>query len=156
MKFGRWTMFVAAGLLLILLFVPYHSGSIHIDLITGSVKTNDWLFRVHVNTKLQETALAKWLRCREPNFQERWRFMSEWDEYVLGTVRGCAPVVDDILFFSKPEVSEAFVSSSTDEELAEFIHVLRNGTQTERDQALRAASEKVLMYLAEQVRHPDI
>ena len=133
---GLVLVFVVAPL------IPYMTSQQRMCAITGSSITTRTWFGIFQDHKTNTTSLEVWLRAREPAFERQWVPLSTGTYYLLGGY-GCA-------YRSKPEIYslspylDYVVRGHTDDQMAEFVRVLKGGTPDEQRLAVSAMSREIL------------
>lgn len=144
-KWTRWAVLVAvAGFILYQVagpMIPIQRTTRWCCPVTGSTKVETvWLWFFDSKT-VTPTALERWLRQREPDFQPPWEFTSRQTRYLHG--RSCGTRGTPAVFNLRPLLDD-LVATSSDETLAQLVETLRNGSPEEREQAVQNTTRSIL------------
>jgi hypothetical protein len=126
--------------------LPCHSDLGWIDPVTGSMKYQTRIYLVPVWTSIESSDIEKWIVRREGKCSHDWQILYNTSTTLFGgRSRGCS---------SGPEIyplhagvgglNASFVHNATDQEIAEFVRIMRTGTAAEKEQAAEAACNKTL------------
>jgi hypothetical protein len=125
---------------LVVFNVPVQHNRGWIDPVTGSMKTESSLLFVTTSLEIKKSALERWIVVQAGQYVNDWRFLYDISRAVFGNVTahacGLAP---DIYALEARDLNDRFVSSATDEMITEFVRVMRNGTDSDRERAVDAA-----------------
>lgn len=132
---------LAAGF--VAFFLPVRTDKSLCDPVTGSHKTQTFWFGIGLRPQYSWSGLEDWIAAREGGYESRWRCSYTLDYNLFGIllVRGCSPSSTDarVLGYDGGEIGRRFVAKSTEAEIAEFIRIMRHGTDDERREAADAA-----------------
>lgn len=112
-----------------------------IDAVTGSSKDETrWIFGFISNPSFEQSELEKWLVRREGEIQHDWRSVKGTLKNVwgrkLGSAHGAAPAI----YYLDHDFMKIFITESTDEQIAQFIHTMRYGTEDQQRLAVNAVN----------------
>lgn len=133
-------LFALAGCLLVLSLPLYRYSAFSVDPMTGSTKRVTYW--VETKVVIRQSALEKWLVAHEGSYVSRWQRISESTSTWYGTdvARGGYREPPAIYWLKAGEQNDAFVRSSSDAHLAEFVRVMRAGTTDEKQKAVESAA----------------
>ncbi len=151
----RWLKVLVLGTCLLLLgLLPYQSDLGWIDPVTGSMKSQTRIFLVPVSTVVELSAIEEWIVRCEGRHSRRWQFLHDTSSALLyGCAHGCGRA-PEIYPLHAGESNEAFVRKSSDEEIAEFVCVMRSGTSIEKERAVLWAIHQINGWGGSQHRLP--
>jgi hypothetical protein len=137
-------VFFGLAILALSFVLPVQDTVRWVDPTTGSTKRqySIWPF-FRMPAEIRPSPLADWLARREGSVAYRWKYLSNHARTIWGTVDcfgdGAAPPI----YRLHPFTIGPFVEASSDEELAQFTAVMRNGTMKDQESAVKAAEDKV-------------
>lgn len=120
--------------------IPVRDQVIRIDSVTGSEMTKDRWFGITTKTVVKPTAIEAWIVRREGKHRPTWAFLSVRSRSLVGNLIsigcGMAPPSYPLHYAG---LNEAFVARASDRQIAEFVRVMRTGTDAEREKAVDVA-----------------
>lgn len=129
----------------VLAFVlPVRSERDAIDPVSGSMESRASVMLIPVRTRIEQSELERWIIKNEGAYSPQWRTLSDIAMTISGRVisRGCG-LAPAIYTLRAGDLNTRFARSATDEEIAEFLRTMRNGTPDEQrdavDEALKIA-----------------
>lgn len=126
----------------LVLAIPYHKENVWCDRVTGSTKSQTTWFLVPTSTTIQHSALERWIINQEGSYTSSWKWYGRQTWFFpLGGARECGSPPP--IYSLHDSLSERFVRSLSDSELAEFVVVMRHGSEAEQEAAIDAADKKL-------------
>lgn len=116
----------------------------HMDAVTGSLRSRTvWILRFASGPQVDISPLEERLKRSRIAWSPSWQSMHSTHRNIFGgaTCRECgtAPPIMQLRM-----VMKEFAAASTDAELREFVRVMEEGSETQREAAVEAACEKGL------------
>jgi hypothetical protein len=118
-----------------------------IDSISGSHQTQStWRFGWSSPARVTDSPLA--IRYREMGLQWQPNWCNVKGTYVnifgrkIGSGHGRAPAI--YFLAVHPDLQQAYINQSSDDEVRELFHILSSGTEAEQDAACEAATNRAL------------
>jgi hypothetical protein len=142
----RRALLVIAGVLVILLFAlvatPRHNlGWIHP--VTGSMKSQTRWFGLVASTTIDQSAIENWIIRREGKYENSWARLHDPGSAIWGRSFACRRAAS-IYDLQAGEFNNAFLRLASESEIAEFVRVMRSGTDAEKRQAVKTACDKTI------------
>lgn len=125
-----------------------------VDAVTGSTKeqTRWYVFDYETTPVIQRSALEAWLADREGSMRHDWRNVAGTGKNILGRpmsrAHGRAPPVYALA--TKHEVIEVFVNNASVDEVAEFVRIMRMGSEDEQHAAVDRVFDRYWNWLDDQ------
>lgn len=134
---------MVAGSVAVLSKMPLRTSRMWMDPVTGSTRHETTHFGFwSLPATETESALARWAANHVKDHRPKWQFVSETKRGCLWTIRGTGSMPPVYLLHGR--LGEVVVASTSDEELAALIEVLREGSDAEQRQAIEAAAAKAI------------
>jgi hypothetical protein len=119
--------------------------AVWIDPTTGSIKKETQWFGQTTSTIVEQSAIEKWTNEHNAPHSNHWKFLHATLKAALGNTIGCQCAnAPPIYFLELGSLDERFVSDATDDEINEFVRVMRAGTDDETQKAVDAAIQKAI------------
>jgi hypothetical protein len=148
MSYRVWACLITAVVCLVLaLTFPVRSDRFWVDPVSGSTKSQTMLFFVSSPYRVRQSELERWIIAHEGFHDSDWQFVNETHRMISGRWAGCgvgrAPKILSLL---PVDVGLArLVHNATDEEIAEFVRVMKHGTPDEQTQTLEEAGAIIIL-----------
>jgi hypothetical protein len=143
-KSRRWAWLVVLGVSLLIasLLAAPRVDLGWIDPVTGSLKYQTRWFGVSTSTTVEQSAIEKWIIAHEGQCSNTWTLLFDTSRNVWGGVysRGCGQA-PEIYELQTGELNDLFVQTASNDEVSEFLNVMRGGSDDEKRQRVRAAAE---------------
>lgn len=143
---ARWLP-IAFALLLALMIattVPVYRSRTWVDPVTGSRKTQAAFLIFWTSPEVRQSEIERWIVRNEGAYLPRWRHLSTRSDSFFGGVAAACSLAPAIFPLGSGDRDLEFIRRSTDREIAEFVRIMRTGTEDEKKQAVEAAWEKIL------------
>lgn len=123
--------------------LPYRIDQGWMDPITGSMKRQTRFCLIPVWTTTTTSAIENWIIHHEGQYTPHWRFFYETSSALLYHANGCslAPEIYP-LRAGGLGLDDDYIQSASDEDIAEFVRIMRFGTAAEKEQAVQSACDR--------------
>jgi hypothetical protein len=115
-----------------------------VDAVSGSTKEQCiWRFGYNDPAVIQRTELADWIEAQEGTHTFDWRHVNGTWKTLWGTPRDFGHGPAPAIYSLQGPMMDSFVNRSSNDELREFVEIMRSGTKSEQYDAVFAAIDKV-------------
>jgi hypothetical protein len=115
-----------------------------VDALTGSTRhQTHWVFGFKGRAVVEPSALERWIVDRQGSHEHDWRNVQGTSKTLLGRSIGFSHGPAPPIYPLCGRMMDAFVCKATDDEIAEFVRVMRIGTEAEQEAAVDAAFERM-------------
>lgn len=148
MSAPRWIKVLAALLVLVAAsFVPVSTETCRVDPVSGSYRRDvTWLGIIHTTPDDHRSSLAKWIELHEGAYAPTWKPLSSHTYSLYGESLMCgaspSPAICSVI--GPGGVLDMFVANADDAAIGDFVNVMRNGTDEERDAAIVNMRDRVM------------
>lgn len=119
--------------------------AIWIDAVTGSAKFQTTWLVISTAPRFEISALGRWVVDHEGGLTPDWCFVTRTHRNVFGEIvgRGCGHC-PEISHLRSGDLDDAYVRAASDRLIGEFVRIMRQGSESERRQAIEAAYSRAI------------
>jgi len=142
MSYRIWIyLFTSVASAVLALTFPVRYDRMWVDPVSGSLKLQTSSFYFPSPARVQQSELERWIIAHEGFHDSEWQFVNETYRMLSGRRAGCGAGRTPRIFhlYLGDHGLKNFVRNATDEEIAEFVRVMRHGTRIEQEQAVEKA-----------------